>query len=178
MASRRRIFASLSMLRSSWKRTPNGQRETIRVWSCRRRLTSAERRLPLYLWFGGDAGAGIWSKILERSDDETLKWDLFLAPHHCSWSFFSDRPYQENMVPAKNLLTILDKKIGDGSIVIASSKPIKNDDDNPPHYDTSTPLARNICIHYPNVRTKRHHSRLPLKSALTARSLWIPKPRA
>ncbi len=83
--------------------------------------------------FGGDAGAGIWSKILERSKEDTLKWDLFLAPHHCSWSFFSDQPYKESKVPAKDSLTILSKKIGQGS-VIASCKPIKDDDDNPPHY--------------------------------------------
>jgi hypothetical protein len=73
-------------------------------------------------------------KILERSDEDTLKWDLFLAPHHCSWSFFSDRPYKENKTPAEDSLTILEKKIGDGGIVIASCKPIKDDDDNPPHY--------------------------------------------
>lgn len=83
--------------------------------------------------FGGDAGAGIWSKILELSEDETLQWDLFLAPHHCSWSFFSDQPHKDNKIPAKDSLTILSKKVGDG-VVIASCKPIKDDDDNPPHY--------------------------------------------
>jgi dihydroorotase len=38
---------------------------------------------------GGDAGAAIWSKILELSKDATLQFDLFLGPHHCSWTFFS-----------------------------------------------------------------------------------------
>jgi hypothetical protein len=38
--------------------------------------------------FGGDAGAAIWSKILELSEDATLQFDLDLAPHHCSWTFF------------------------------------------------------------------------------------------
>jgi hypothetical protein len=52
--------------------------------------------------FGGDAGAAIWSKILELSEDETLEYALFLAPHHCSWSFFSDLPYKDNKVPAKD----------------------------------------------------------------------------
>lgn len=83
--------------------------------------------------FGGDAGAAIWSRILELSDEATLHYDLFLAPHHCSWSFFSEQPYKYNKVPAKDSLTILAKKM-DGARIIASCKPIMPDDDNPPHY--------------------------------------------
>jgi hypothetical protein len=83
--------------------------------------------------FGGDAGAAIWSKILELSDDETLQYDLFLAPHHCSWTFFSELPYKENKVPAEDSLEILGKAL-EGARVIASCKPIKPDDDNPPHH--------------------------------------------
>jgi hypothetical protein len=83
--------------------------------------------------FGGDAGAAIWSKILELSDDETLEYDLFLAPHHCSWTFFSELPYKENKVPAEDSLAILGKAL-DGARVVASCKPIKPDDDNPPHH--------------------------------------------
>ncbi|WP_213290943.1 hypothetical protein [Bradyrhizobium sp. sGM-13] len=83
--------------------------------------------------FGGDAGAAIWSKILELSDDATLQFDLFLAPHHCSWTFFSELPYKENKVPAKDSLKILGKALH-GARVIASCKPIKPDDDNPPHH--------------------------------------------
>jgi hypothetical protein len=84
-------------------------------------------------FFGGDAGAAIWSKILELSDDETLEWDLFLGPHHCSWSFFSELPYKDNKIPAEDSLAILGKALGNAR-VIASCKPIKPDDDNPPHY--------------------------------------------
>lgn len=83
--------------------------------------------------FGGDAGAAIWSKILELSKDATLQFDLFLAPHHCSWTFFSELPYKENKVPAKDSLETLSKAL-DGARVIASCKPIKDDDDNPPHF--------------------------------------------
>lgn len=83
--------------------------------------------------FGGDAGAAIWSKILELSEDETLQWDLFLTPHHCSWTFFSEFPYKENKVPAKDSLAIMGKALGNAR-VIASCKPIKDDDDNPPHH--------------------------------------------
>lgn len=83
--------------------------------------------------FGGDAGAAIWEKILERSEAKTLLWDLFLAPHHCSWTFFSEQPYKENKIPAATSLEILDMA-REGGQVIASCKPIRNNDDNPPHW--------------------------------------------
>lgn len=84
-------------------------------------------------FFGGDAGCEIWENILERSEDEDLQWDIFLAPHHCSWTFFSKEPYKDNKIPSEKSLELLDKK-REGAIVVASCKPIKNDDDNPPHY--------------------------------------------
>jgi len=83
--------------------------------------------------FGGDACWEIWARILELSEDDSLEWDLFLSPHHCSWSFFNDVPYAENKVPQQTSLDILDKHRA-GAFVMASSKPIKDDDDNPPHY--------------------------------------------
>lgn len=86
-------------------------------------------------FFGGDAGAAIWEKIGERSgkDPSTLEWDLLQAPHHCSWTFFSELPYKDNKVPAKASLDILAKR-RKGARIIASCKPIKKDDDNPPHW--------------------------------------------
>jgi hypothetical protein len=93
--------------------------------------------------FGGDACAGIWKKILELSDDDTLRWDLFLAPHHCSWTFFSELPYNENKIPADSSLQILSKGIT-GARVIASCKPIKDDDDNPPHFAAKQLYERTV----------------------------------
>jgi len=84
-------------------------------------------------FFGGDADHLIWENILNRSKDEDLRWDLFLAPHHCSWSFFNETPYEDHKTPKKSSLEILGKKRGD-AIVVASCKPVKKDDDNPPHY--------------------------------------------
>ena len=84
-------------------------------------------------FFGGDAGCAVWEAILDRSKEDTLKWDVFMAPHHCSWSFFSKEPYKDNKVPSEKSIRLLKKK-REGAIVVASCKPIKNDDDNPPHY--------------------------------------------
>jgi hypothetical protein len=86
--------------------------------------------------FGGDAKWDIWEKILNKSDIETLEWDLFLAPHHCSWSFFNEVPYTEGDSASKSSLDIIEKRRS-GAIVIVSSKEIKDDDDNPPHYAAS-----------------------------------------
>lgn len=83
--------------------------------------------------FGGDACWEIWAAILRRSKDEDLQWDLLLSPHHCSWGFFNEVPYEEHKEPKQSSLDILEKH-RTGASVIASSKPVKDDDDNPPHH--------------------------------------------
>ncbi len=90
--------------------------------------------------FGGDSDYSSWEVIVEKTEkkknhqtQKALDWDLFLAPHHCSWSFFNETPQNEHPEPNKNSLKVLDygRK---NAIVIASSKEIINNDDNPPHY--------------------------------------------
>jgi hypothetical protein len=83
--------------------------------------------------FSGDAHCGIWSNIIEKSKTSDLEFDLFLAPHHCSWTFFSEEP-SENQNPDDGIVDFLSTKKREGAIVICSCKPIKDDDDNPPHY--------------------------------------------
>jgi hypothetical protein len=85
-------------------------------------------------FFGGDAGWKVWEKVLELSDDEDLNWDLFLAPHHCSWGYFNDNTEEGKKEPKQSALDILDKRIGENPKVIVSSKKIKKDGDNPPSY--------------------------------------------
>lgn len=85
------------------------------------------------LLMGGDAECPIWERIVTRNDDENLEWDLFLAPHHCSWSVFSLQPYSAESKPSENVLHLLNLKRGQAYIV-ASSKPILDNDDNPPSY--------------------------------------------
>lgn len=80
--------------------------------------------------FGGDAGFETWETILKQSKRETLQWDLFLAPHHCSWKFFSDSRDSGISESSRKILDMKRK----GAIVVASCKPIKRDDDNPPDY--------------------------------------------
>lgn len=83
--------------------------------------------------FGGDACWEIWAEVLRKSPRATIEWDLLLSPHHCSWSFFNEVPYEDHKVPQKSSLMILEHHRR-GAFVAASSKPIKDDDCNPPHY--------------------------------------------
>lgn len=81
------------------------------------------------LILGGDAEWPVWSKIQENtSDDEYLKWNIFEAPHHCSYTFFADDREDE---PEQSSLDFLAYREGNGYIV-SSSKIIKKNNDNPP----------------------------------------------
>lgn len=80
-------------------------------------------------FFGGDAESSVWQRIVKVNDDENLTWDLLLAPHHCSWTFFNEKGDD----PLEESLHLLNQKRGKAYIV-ASSKPIKDNDDNPPSY--------------------------------------------
>lgn len=100
--------------------------------------------------FGGDSDHHSWKIILEKTkkyrndiNEQALKWDLFLAPHHCSWSFFNERPQKENPEPKTTSLEILgNKRLG--AKVIASSKKIEDNDDNPPHYQAKQEYIKNV----------------------------------
>jgi len=92
-----------------------------------------EEKNAALAFFGGDSEFEIWENIVQNSKDATLKWDIFMAPHHCSWSFFNATPYKKDDKPSKYSLELLNKRCTE-AIVVASCKPIKDDDDNPPHY--------------------------------------------
>jgi hypothetical protein len=90
--------------------------------------------------FGGDADYIAWAVIHEKTvrygkdkTENALDWDLFLATHHCSWTYFNETPQEDHPDPEESSLEILRYKRAGGR-VIASSKKIVDDDDNPPHY--------------------------------------------
>lgn len=86
---------------------------------------------------GGDAEVAIWKKLWQKYQYNTdyLKYDLLLAPHHCSWhvlSFDSRKDCKDPKVDeeAKKALSQANK----GAIIVSSSKAIKDDDSDPPSY--------------------------------------------
>lgn len=100
--------------------------------------------------FGGDADHYAWELILEKTikygNDKTqsaLSWDLFLAPHHCSWTYFNDTPYKDNTEPKEHTLKLLDYKRAN-AIIIASSKEILNNDDNPPNHKAKEQYVKKV----------------------------------
>jgi hypothetical protein len=100
--------------------------------------------------FGGDSDHTTWLQILNKTkssgkdkSESALNWDIFLASHHCSWSFFNDTPQEEHPTPVKTALQTLDYKRLNGK-VIASSKAIKNDENNPPHYEAKEEYIKKV----------------------------------
>jgi hypothetical protein len=100
--------------------------------------------------FSGDADHYAWATIMDKTkrhkndvNQQALKWDLFMAPHHCSWTFFNDTPQADHPVPVKTSLEVLDYRRGVAK-VIASSKEILNDDDNPPHYKAKEQYVKKV----------------------------------
>lgn len=86
---------------------------------------------------GGDAEVAIWKKLWQKHqyNPDYLKYDLLLAPHHCSWhvlSFDSRKDCKDPKVDeeAKKALS----QTNEGAIIVSSSKAIKDDDSDPPSY--------------------------------------------
>ena len=85
---------------------------------------------------GGDAEVAIWEKLWERHAEtpDNLSYDVNQTPHHCSWRSLSYDSWSdlgedaEVCDAARNALS----QGRDGALIIASSKPIKNDDNDPP----------------------------------------------
>jgi hypothetical protein len=87
---------------------------------------------------GGDAEVAIWNRLWDShggSNSDWLSYDILQTPHHCSWRSLSFDRWSElgEKVkvdkPARNALSQTRK----GAVIVASCKPIKADDDNPPH---------------------------------------------
>lgn len=85
----------------------------------------------------GDAEVFVWETLWEKfkNNKEKLEYDILLAPHHCSWHSLSYDSISNSEDPkvstnAKNALS----QAKEGAFIISSSKPIKNDDSDPPSY--------------------------------------------
>ena len=94
-------------------------------------------------FFGGDSQCAIFEKIIERSEKQDLEWDLFLAPHHCSWHFFNELSYEKDPTPSQKILDFL-KMSREGAFIIASCKPIVDDEDNPPHFAAANEYKKKV----------------------------------
>lgn len=85
---------------------------------------------------GGDAEVFIWNRLWQRHkhESEVFEYDLLQAPHHCSWhslSFDSWSDYGEKAKTDSDARSAL-SQARKGAIVVASCKPIADDDKDPP----------------------------------------------
>lgn len=100
------------------------------------RLTLAANGRPIaarYL-LGGDAQVAIWEKIWGKYTPEDLKYEVLLAPHHCSWHSLSWDSWSEKGKDAKvspDARSAL-AQAQPGAMVLSSSTTIKDDKNDPP----------------------------------------------
>lgn len=85
---------------------------------------------------GGDAEVLIWEMLWDKHEDDpgVLEYDLLQTPHHCSWhslSYDSWSELGEDAEVSDRARSALSQILDKGKIV-ASSCPIKDDDNDPP----------------------------------------------
>lgn len=85
---------------------------------------------------GGDAEVAVWEKVYARNKGnlDNLAYDLLLTPHHCSWhslSWDSWSKKKEEAVVSDDARSAL-SQAQDKARLIASSKPITDEDADPP----------------------------------------------
>ncbi|MDE2833730.1 MAG: hypothetical protein OXM02_04335 [Bacteroidota bacterium] len=81
----------------------------------------------------GDLSYPIIQRILERSDNESLKWNVLLAPHHCSKSVMY---WEDDSYPMPGIMRHFADTALNPGYVISSSDPVpatNRPGDNPPH---------------------------------------------
>lgn len=126
----------------------SGKNETSIAFQIRFKKNKDESEFIGLALFGGDSDHYIWDKILtetkKHKNETSLKWDLFLSPHHCSWTFFNDTKQEDHPEPQKYSLEILDNRRSEKAKIIASCKEIKNNSDNPPHYKAKEQYVKKV----------------------------------
>ena len=85
------------------------------------------------IMLAGDAEYEVWERLNEENEAEDLSWHLLLSPHHCSRTTYSYKQESGDYEDSDDAWEALANLEGKGFIV-TSSKPIKDDEDNPPHY--------------------------------------------
>jgi hypothetical protein len=85
---------------------------------------------------GGDAEVAIWERLWDRNKDQArvFEYDVLIAPHHCSWHSLSWDSWSElgDGAEVSNDARSALSQVFDGATVISSSKPIEDDDIDPP----------------------------------------------
>lgn len=111
---------------------------------------------------GGDAEHNIWQHILDRNKAEgRLDWDIFLAPHHCSWTFFNDSNNKEKVLQSAE--DVLNHQIGNDAYIVSSSKVIKDEKPNPPCFEARKEYKKRLktTSNFLNTATYNKENNIP-----------------
>ncbi|MCC4858841.1 hypothetical protein AB6E16_17380 [Vibrio atlanticus] len=102
-------------------------------WTYQSSSTATKSKILL----GGDAECEVWERLDGDYEIEHLEWSLCTAPHHCSMTPLGakeDRTVKGGKyIDNDKAISALSNKVGN-AFVVSSSKEIKRNDDNPPHY--------------------------------------------
>ncbi|EGR3000164.1 hypothetical protein DC904_03565 [Vibrio parahaemolyticus] len=86
---------------------------------------------------GGDAECEVWERLDDDYGSDDLGWNLCTAPHHCSMTPFASKEdvqdKEADYIDNEKAISALSHRLG-SAFVVSSSKEIKRNDDNPPHY--------------------------------------------
>jgi hypothetical protein len=84
---------------------------------------------------GGDAEVVVWECLWQaHSQKDWLEYDILQTPHHCSWHSLSRDSWSEigeNAQVSQDARNAL-SQARRGAVIVASSKPVKDDDADPP----------------------------------------------
>ena len=104
----------------------------------------------------GDLSYPVIKRIFDRSEEDTLKWNVLLAPHHCSKSvmYWKDEDEEEETLKSDIVNNLGNSALNPGYIV-SSSESIPNQNksgDNPPQAKAKTQYElivpnKFICTH-------------------------------
>lgn len=89
---------------------------------------------------GGDITCENWKEVIQYNED--LEFDILLAPHHCSWHSVSTEDVDGGNAD-KEIEDFLEKS-KDKAYIIASSKQIKRNNDNPPSYRAKNVYTKHL----------------------------------
>lgn len=113
---------------------------------------------------GGDSNHDAWDLIINStkkhkndSNKKALKWNILLAPHHCSWTFFNDTPQEDFPDAVGSSIELLENGLAK-RFIISSSKKIINNKDNPPHFKAKQKYLEYLLTDNDFINTSIHVS--------------------
>lgn len=145
-------FSRINWVRNAYFRArllaplPKGDDETEEVLSKNRSSTILNIQLAAdkdhlgecRFLMAGDAEVAIWERLWakHKRHPEVLQYDLLLTPHHCSWHSLSydswSEQHEQAVVSPAARSALSQARVG--AVLVASSDPIKDDDNDPPCY--------------------------------------------